>query len=170
MGWGTSSILPRFLRREVFSSGQSEAQTLLQDEGSRCQGTAPGGKLLWGICHCPPWFLEKGAIKLPLLLELCPPHHQTCKWPLCSHTFDSLSPVLMDRYMGEVRSCHGRTASWGHGARTRCLPWVGASGRGGVDAPVVAGRLAVQLLNLAGTDLHQSYGCVWGKKSLVGFD
>lgn len=128
------------------------------------------GSCSGGICHCPPWFLENGAIKLHLLLELCPPHHQTCKWPLCSHTFDSLSPVLIDRYMGEVRSCHGRTASWGHGARTRCLPRVGASGRGGVDAPVAAGRLAVQLLNLAGTDLHQSYGCVWGTKSLVGFD
>lgn len=40
------------------------------------------------------------------------------------------------------------------------LSQVGALGRAGVDALGVVGNLEVHLLNSAGTDSHQFYGCV----------
>lgn len=157
MWWGTSGILPRSSRWEAFSSGQSEAQAVLQDESSKCQGIAPGQQAAVGTFATVPTNAGEGVSKMHLLLELCL-HPQSVN-NLFAPAYLTLSPLCL-----QTDILH--TASWG---RDTLSPAHGAIGQG-VWMLSRAGHLAVQLLNSAGTDLEQFYNCVWGTKFVVGFD
>ena len=145
--------MPRSLRQEAFSSGHRLCSRM---RAAGARERLGDGRLQWGHWSLSPASVGEGATKLHLLLELCRPHHQICKRPLCSRRFDSL-PCAYGHVYGrsEVMSrAHSLVGTW-------CKDTLRPAGRNiGQDAPGVAGCLAVQLLNLAGTNLHQFYGCV----------
>lgn len=73
---GTSSILPRSTGWELFSSGQSEALPLLQDEGSRCQRASSGwlatvGTFVTVPCECSGGNQTPSALCRPIRSQIC---------------------------------------------------------------------------------------------------
>lgn len=138
---GTSSVLPRSSGWELFSSGQSEALTLLQDEGSRCQRASPGWleHLSWS-----PVSAERGK-----------PNSFSS---VHTHPLPNLSTTALLLHICPSLLCLYRcTASWEVEAKGRAA-WM------------VVGNLEAQLLNSAGVHSHQFCGCVSGMKSEIEFD
>lgn len=112
-------------------------------------------RLQWGHLSLSPMNVGEGATKLHLELwlpttksvnDLFAPTHLTCLSLCCAYGHQYGRSEVMSR----VHSLMG----------TRCRDTLPPVGREMWMLPGVVGRLAVQLPNPAGTDLHQFYGCV----------